>query len=199
MDDILAAVMKDKPFFDTSGGGVTFSGGEPTVCMEFLSELARNFQEKGVHTLIETCGLFDFHGFTETVYPHLDTIYMDIKLMDNEAHRRHCGAGNTVILENFRKLFRLYRDGGKEVLPRIPLIPGITDTESNLAETVRFLKDCGAEQVSLLPYHPLWQDKNKAIGMENPLGRENQMTTFLAREKIDACRALFTKKGIIVI
>lgn len=199
MDDILAAVMKDKPFFDTSGGGVTFSGGEPTACMEFLSELARHLREKGVHTLIETCGLFDFQRFTETVYPYLDTIYMDIKLMDNEAHRRHCGVGNTIILENFRKLFRLYREGGIEILPRIPLIPEITDTKSNLLAALGFLKDCGVEQVSLLPYHPLWQEKNSAIGIENQLGMENHMTKFLAREQIEACRSLFVKQGIAVV
>ena len=199
IEDILSVVMKDKPFFDTSGGGVTFSGGEPTVCMDFLSELARQLREKGIHTLIETCGLFDFQRFMETVYPYIDTIYMDIKLMDDDAHRSFCGVGNAAILENFKKLFRLYREGGKEILPRIPLIPEITDTESNLREAVRFLKDCGAEQVSLLPYHPLWQEKNRAIGIDSQLGGKNHMAKFLSREKIDICRSLFTTKGFTVI
>lgn len=199
VDDILAGVMKDKPFFDTSGGGVTFSGGEPTLSMDFLSELASKIRKQGIHILIETCGLFDFQMFCEKIHPHVDTIYMDIKLMNNQDHLRYCGVENTRILNNFRKLSRLYADSGKELLPRIPLIPGITDTESNLSEAALFLLDCGAERVSLLPYHPLWQEKNRTIGIDAIHENQNNMASFLPQERMEACRSLLIQKGITIV
>ncbi|MFH2066523.1 MAG: glycyl-radical enzyme activating protein [Pseudomonadota bacterium] len=199
VDDILAGVMKDKPFFDTSGGGVTFSGGEPTLYMDFLAELARKIREQGIHVLLETCGLFDFQLFSEKIHPHVDTLYMDIKLMNNQDHLRYCGVENTRILDNFQKLSRLYAGCGKELLPRIPLIPGITDSKSNLSETALFLLDCGAQRVSLLPYHPLWQEKNRTIGIGAIHENQNSMASFLPRERMEACRSIFVQKGITIV
>jgi pyruvate formate lyase activating enzyme len=198
-DDILTILLKDKPFFDTSGGGVTLSGGEPTLAMNFLSDLVKEIKKQDIHILIETCGLFNFDAFTEKIYPYIDTIYMDIKLMDPDAHIRYCGIENTKILKNFRKLSTLYRNGGKELLPRIPLIPNITDIESNLTEIADFLLDCGATKVSLLPYHPLWQEKNKTIGIHESIGNQNSMMEFLPQKRIKACKSIFIDKGISIV
>lgn len=83
INDIVSRVVRDKPFFETSGGGVTLSGGEPALFPEFLSQLLQAFKGQGIHTLIETCCQFSFEAFREKIYPHLDTIYFDIKLMES--------------------------------------------------------------------------------------------------------------------
>tara|TARA_R110001592_G_scaffold52511_10_gene160717 strand:+ start:1389 stop:2120 length:732 start_codon:yes stop_codon:yes gene_type:complete len=130
--EIVQKALKDKPFFDSSGGGVTFSGGEPTLNMAFLSKAAQALKEKGVHVLIETSGQFNFDKFNTLVYPYVDLIYFDIKLMDKALHKKYCGPSNTTILKNFKKLQQLYLTGGVKILPRTPLIPNITDTPENL-------------------------------------------------------------------
>lgn len=84
-DEILAAVTKDKPFFDTSGGGVTLSGGEPIMYMEFVSDLLKALKKEGIHILLETCGHFNFERFEDLIYPYVDTIYYDIKLYNADA------------------------------------------------------------------------------------------------------------------
>ncbi|MFZ5565241.1 MAG: glycyl-radical enzyme activating protein, partial [Thermodesulfobacteriota bacterium] len=132
-DEILEKVLPDKPFFDASGGGVTLSGGEPTLFMDFTAGLLAALRREKIHTLVETCGLFDMGRFMTLLYPLLDTIYFDITISDPAAHKTHCGMANDRILANFKTLFQRARTEGKPVLPRTPLIPGITDTEENIA------------------------------------------------------------------
>lgn len=196
VEDIVGAIIKYKPFFDNSGGGVTLSGGEPTMHPEFLGGLLARLKENGVHTLLETCGLFKWDRFQELIYPHLDMIYMDVKIADPAKHAKYCGVENTLILENFQKLNELYVKGGVEVLPRTPLIPGITDDDGNLRGVIDFLKNCGVKKAQLLPYHPLWQDKNAKIGVHDPLGDAEEMKNFLADERLESAKAMFTNAGI---
>ena len=122
VSEVIDAVIKDKPFFDTSKGGVTLSGGEPTLYMDYLSELLKEFKNKGVHTLLETCGQFDFTKFMKKIYPFADTIYYDIKIFNSDNHKKYCGLSNKTIIENFKKLNTLYKEGKTEILPRVPLI-----------------------------------------------------------------------------
>lgn len=140
VEEVVEEVAKDLPFFRTSGGGVTLSGGEPTLFMEYAGELLARLKEAGVNTLLETCGLFDFEAFERGVLPHLDTVYFDLKLMDPGQHARHCGTGNEVILENFRRLTAATADGAPDVLARLPLVPGITATGANLEAVAEFLR-----------------------------------------------------------
>ncbi|MDD5712750.1 MAG: glycyl-radical enzyme activating protein [Smithellaceae bacterium] len=168
IDQIVALVKKDIPFFNTSGGGVTLSGGEPTFFMEYCGRLLSAFQELGIHTLVETCGLFNCERFLALVYPFTDAIYFDLKLYDSADHRRLCGAGNETILKNFATLQELCAQDGKELLARIPLIPEMTTSEQNLRSLASFLTRCGARKVALLPYHPLWIEKNAKIGRDIP-------------------------------
>jgi pyruvate formate lyase activating enzyme len=140
---IVERVLRDKPFYDVSGGGVTLSGGEPTQHLDYLAQVLRSLKEHGIHCLLETCGHFDFERFVALAYPHLDAIYFDIKVADPEAHRRACGIPNRVILENFCRLVPLARKDGKPLLARVPLVPGITDTEQNLHAIAKFLSEQG--------------------------------------------------------
>ncbi len=198
ISELLEKVLKDKPFFDTSQGGVTFSGGEPTLYMLFLAEAAKALKEKGVHVLIETCGQFHYETFMDLVYPHLDLIYFDIKIMDSRIHKKYCGLPNETILENFKRLYRKFQEGGKEILPRIPLIPDITDTNENLSAIISLFREENVNKTQLMPYHPLWQDKNQKIGMNPPSITGNKMAEWMAGDRIKTCKKLFTDAGILV-
>ncbi len=188
--DILAAILPDRPFFDRSGGGVTLSGGEPTSQMNSAGELARRLKRAGIHVLLETCGLFRLEAFDRVLYPHLDLVYFDIKLMDTGKHERWCGTGNKTILRNFVEIYQRACTGGVAVLPRVPLVPGITDTEENLSAIATFLRDNGVAQVVLMPYNPLWPAKRRRLGMPPPAGWVPP-SHWMTRDRMAACRSHF--------
>ncbi len=197
VDEIVEKVLIDKPFFDTSGGGATLSGGEPTMYMAVTSELLRSLKEHGIHTLIETCGLFDYDEFTEMLLPVLDIIYYDIKLIESEEHRRYCGTPNEQILDNFMRLLEI-TGSATTLLPRTPLIPNITDSESNLKGIAAFLKKNGVTKAALLQYNPLWHEKSEKIGAENPHKANKEMKTWMNRDHFKRCREIFSEAGIEV-
>ena len=201
VDEILQRIVCDKPFFDSSAGGVTLSGGEPTLFMVFAASLAQALKREGIHVLLETCGLFDYDDFMKRLFPHLNAIYYDIKLIDSEAHRRYCGAPNEKILHNFSRLVKTIRGIKKKsvyILPRTPLIPGITDTDENLAGIASFLRRCGIARASLLPYNPLWHKKCVKLGMDNYLSSLPCMQEWMQKEAIERCRNIFLDAGIEV-
>ena len=197
--EILKNVLRDKTFYDISGGGVTLSGGEPTLFMDFVGHLSKALKIEGVHTLLQTCGLFSLEKFDQQIYPYLDLIYFDIKLMDPVAHTHYCGAPNPTILNNFGELAQRARKGGIPILPRIPLVPGITDTEVNLRACATFLQACGAQHVQLLPYHPLWQEKNRLLGIQNHTEQQELMDTWPDCHSLEDSSAFFEPVGIRVL
>jgi pyruvate formate lyase activating enzyme len=194
--DIISVVAKDKPFYKNSGGGVTLSGGEPTLYMDFLSDLLKRLKEDGIHTLIETCGLFEFESFEKKVLPYVDTIYYDIKILDPEIHQQFCGVKNDRILENFSKLNSLSAETNFELLARTPLIPDITATEENLTGIADFLKTQGVSQTRLLAYNPLWHEKNDKIGTQNTFENNQKMTSWIPQEKLEMYHSIYTDMGI---
>lgn len=191
IDDLLAVIEKDIPFFKYSGGGVTLSGGEPTMHMDFISLLLKRTRFLGINTLLETCGLFDLHSFMDKVYPWLNTIYFDIKIFDDTLHKIHCGASNRTILKNLEHIHCACRKDGIELLVRIPLIPGITATEDNLTSIARYLKDLGILDLDILPYNPLWFDKCDKIGKSHQSADDKTAGKWMTSEEIDHCRAIF--------
>ncbi len=197
VEEIVEAVRRDLPFFRTSGGGVTLSGGEPTMYMDFSSRLLKELKKEGIDTLLETCGQFDHARFIKELYPHLDHIYFDLKLHDPGEHRRYCGVSNDRILDNFARLYRAALDGGVPVLPRIPLVPGITARPRNLEALARFLAEHGARRVALMDYNPLWVEKGAKVGTDNPHARDESMRTFMNREEAARCRAAFSSFELV--
>lgn len=191
VQEIVDLVLRDVPFFKTSGGGVTLSGGEPTLRMEYAAELLQALKAHDIHTLVETCGLFPLERFDRMLYPYIDLIFFDLKLMDEEEHRRFCGTSNEQILDNFRALFERARSGATPVLPRVPLIPGITATDHNLRATAAFLRENAVDRLALLAYNPLWVEKNAKIGQENPLAERAEMNRFMDTSEIERCRSHF--------
>ncbi len=185
VDDIVTTLVRDRPFFANSGGGLTLSGGEATLYPEFCNRLLRASKEAGIHTLLETCGSFDFERFERLMLPWLDAVYVDLKLIDPDEHRRYCGRGNETILANILRLWEISQSRVLELLPRIPLVPEVTATSANLKGIADWLKRHGFSRVALLPYNPTWPDKAASLGQ--PL--EFPFTRFMTAEEIAACEA----------
>lgn len=166
-------LMRDADLYESSGGGVTLSGGEPLLQHAFAAAL---LQRLSVHKAIETSGFAPAAVF-DRVIGLVDYVMMDIKLINPELHRRYCGVDNGVILENFRRL----QQSGKPHLVRVPLIPGITDTEQNLAEIATVVGD---SPVELLPYNPMAGAKYPSVGktytnlIPSDVNREIDLTIF---------------------
>ena len=163
-DGLLNEILKDKSFYDSSGGGVTFSGGEPLMQHEFLEEILKLCHENGVHTAIETTG-YAKPETLEKVIEHLDLIFMDLKHMDSEAHRKLTGVSNDRILENLS----LIAEKHDNIIVRIPVIPGLNDSEENIQQTADFVAGRGIKKLELLPYHNLGEVKYGQLGMEYAL------------------------------
>jgi pyruvate formate lyase activating enzyme len=176
LEELLYRVHQDKPFYRSSNGGVTLSGGEPTQQMAFAHRFLKALKRESIHTAIETCGLFNYKHFCSKLLPWLDLIYFDLKLIDDFQSRRFTGCSNGLILENFS---RLIHKAKIPVIPRIPLVPGITDSSSNLSGLANYLSSQGITTCTLLPYNPLWHDKLKRLGKKSAY----QHTRFMTAEE----------------
>jgi pyruvate formate lyase activating enzyme len=172
-DTLVDLLCEDRAFFDNSGGGVTLSGGEPTVFMKYAAEVARRLRQRSIHVLLESCGDFPWDRFETTLLPHVDTVYIDLKIESEEGHRRFTGRGNDRIKSN---IDRLLARRSVEMLVRIPLVPEITATRENLEGIAAWLAARDVESVALMPYNPLWIAKAKALGKSPAYSRETCMT-----------------------
>ena len=163
VQQVLEEIEKDVPFYDTSGGGVTFSGGEPLMQPGFLVPLLEACGERGIHRAVDTSGYAD-PATLMAVAERTDLFLFDIKLMDPDRHRALTGVSNERILSN---LFNLAGTGAKLAV-RIPLIPGINDDEENLERTATFLKGLpnGISSIHILPYHETGLSKYKKLGRD---------------------------------
>ena len=172
------------------------SGGEPAMFINYTADFLKKLKAAGIHTLMETCGLFNFDAFEKKVLPYLDAIYFDIKLFDTEEHRRYCGLPNESVLKNFERLLEAASGNNKVILPRIPLIPGITDTEANICSIALYLKGLGVQRADILSYNPLWFEKCSKIGFDPPFQTDNAMKTWISKERLKRAKEIFLKNGI---
>ena len=159
--ELAELLLRDRHFFEVSGGGVTLSGGEPTLQLAFCGELLALLKRAHIHTALETNGLFAWEEFADACLPHLDLVLFDVKLIDPLRHQRAVGAGNEVILAN---LACLVAQRPQDVVVRVPLIPGWTANAANLGGIAAHLRDLGVRRVSLLPYHPHGLSKAARVG-----------------------------------
>lgn len=157
--ELLAVVLRDAPFHAASGGGVTVSGGEPTMQRDFLAAFLAACNREGVHTALETSG-FSGRAALSRLLPSLDRIYLDLKVISPGEHRRLTGVDNRRILANARWLAR----SGAPVTFRMPLVPGMTMTDRNVEETAAFLTTLGVRDLELCPYHDGWRPKLAWLG-----------------------------------
>ena len=159
-DELAARILKDAAYYRTYNGGVTFSGGEPLLQADFLTEVLQKLPD--VHKAIETSGYSDAETF-ERVLHEMDYFIMDIKLMDDTRHRRYTGVSNKSILQNAEILMKR----GRPHRLRIPLIPGVNDTVENLDAFAGFVSSVNPlTPIELLPYHKTAGAKYEMVGME---------------------------------
>lgn len=157
-------VERDRPFFEASGGGVTFSGGEPLNQADFLTACLQACRERGLHTAVDTCGLAPREVVLE-VAGLADLVLYDLKHVDPEVHRRHTGVDNRLILENLRVL----SPSTTEIWIRVPVIPGVNDDDANLDALGVFLTSLPRRhRIFLLPYHPIAEGKSARLGGSAP-------------------------------
>lgn len=173
VDELLGRAVRLRPFFRHSGGGVTLTGGEVTLQAEFAAELLRGCRAAGLHTAIETCGACSWERLA-LVADATDLVLYDLKLLDSAQHREWCGASNEGILANLARL------AGREVQVRVPLIPGVTDTEANLDAVFGFLAEHGLPRVALLPYNESAGAKYAWLGQAYELTGTRQSPARLA-------------------
>lgn len=177
-------ILKNQRILRTSGGGVTFSGGEPLLYADFITECVPLLG--GLSTALQTSGYADT-GVFERVLSVCDYVLYDLKIMDEEAHRKICGVSNKQILRNYRML----AESGKDFVTRIPLIPGYTDTPDNLSAIASFLRQNGVTYAEVLPYNQL------AGAKYSSLLRPYSLVSHEATEE-ETVRALFAAEGVTV-
>lgn len=163
VDEVMKVVDRDSIFYANSEGGVTFGGGEPTAAGEFLVELLQACVRKGYHTCVDTCGVCKPEVF-RNIIPLTDLFLYDCKHMDPEEHRRLTGMDNALPLANLRQVL----ESGKAVCIRIPLMPGLNDSEDNIRALAEFLRPYGKTDVDILPCHAFGASKYDALLLPRP-------------------------------
>ncbi len=159
-ESLAARVRKDEDIFRDSGGGVTFTGGEPLVQVDFLCEVLDRLD--GIHRAIETCGHASEESF-KRVLDKVDYVLFDVKIVDSALHKKYTGVGNELIKSNLKTLCQ----SGKPFVVRVPLIPGVNDTKENMEATAELLQGAkGLQRVELLRYHKTAGAKYPMVGME---------------------------------
>jgi len=166
VDEVVEDLLKDRVFYETSGGGVTFSGGEPLWQSGFVAQVAKRMKTEGIHTALDTAGDVGWCRFEE-VLPYIDLLLYDIKLFDNDQHRLFTGRDNDLILANAQLL-------AQQNVPmhiRLVMVPGINDSTDEIRARMEFVKELGdcVKQVDILPYHRYGAGKYPRLGLDYPL------------------------------
>lgn len=162
---IVDEASRDRVFYDQTGGGVTFSGGEPLVQAAFVTEAMQSLRTAGIHTALDTCGFARWSDLSAAA-AHADLILYDLKLIDDARHKAATGVSNATILRNLVALSEAHRS----IRIRFPVIPGFNDDDENVHATAAFVASLpGIQQVDLLPYHPTGASKFPRLGLSYPL------------------------------
>jgi pyruvate formate lyase activating enzyme len=158
VEEILKEIEKDVTFYDESGGGVTFSGGEPLIQPDFLEALLEGCKERNIHTALDTCG-YAARKTVDRIKDKVDLFLYDIKSMDDRTHKKYTGVSNKLIIQNFERL----AENGSRISVRFPVIPGVNDDNENVVRTGGFALSHGVKHVCLLPYHRAGIEKYRSL------------------------------------
>lgn len=164
-EEVVAELLKDLPFYESSGGGVTISGGEPLSQPEFALDVLARLKEAGIHTALDTSGYAPWQ-ILEQFIPLVDLFLYDIKGLDTPKHTYYMGVSNQLILENLSKLAPL----AKEIWLRLPIIPGVNDSPAEITQIGELMRNLQLKRVHLLPYHGLAANKYRKLDMPYTLG-----------------------------
>ena len=161
-DEVMQVVLKERPFFDQSGGGVTLTGGEPLAQPDFAVSILKACKTYEIHTAIDTCGFVAPDTLMATI-PYTDLYLYDLKVMDPVKHKLYTGVDNHIVLSNLRRL----GEAGAAINARMPFIPGINTDEDNIKAMGEFLSQtAGITQLNILPYHSAAEDKHSRWSMD---------------------------------
>jgi len=187
--ETLAEIEKDSVFYDESGGGVTFSGGEPLLQPEFLEALLDACRARGIHAVVDTSGIAP-REILLRLAANTDLFYYDVKLVDAEKHRRYIGAPNDLILDNLAALAHT----GAAVMVRFPVIPGVNDGEADVAALGTLLARLKLRQLHLLPYHTIGMEKYRRLNLPYQMNGVNPPS----RERLAQIAAQLEAQGLTV-
>lgn len=163
VSEVYKEIEKDRHYYDFSGGGVTFSGGECLLQPEFLESILQKCKCSGIHIAIETAFNVDFPCISKII-PLVDTLFVDIKHMNAQMHKKFAGVSNERILSNIRQAANLHHN----IIVRVPLIPSVNDNDENLYLTAEFVANCGIGKLELLKYNNLGASKYVQLGATPP-------------------------------
>jgi pyruvate formate lyase activating enzyme len=189
-ESAMKEIRRDAIFFEESGGGVTFSGGEPLMQPEFLEFLLVTSRAEGFHTAVDTCG-YAPSDVLERIAGLTDLFLYDLKVMDSSLHEQYTGVTNDIIHDNLRRL--IY--GGVSVVIRIPMIPGVTDTDQNIEQAADFLQSLShVRRIDLLPYNRLGEDKIGRYGLSRQITTAGEQSS----ERLQQVRNRLRSRGFDV-
>ena len=193
VDEIIQIIEKERIFFEQSGGGVTFSGGEPLLHSELLIKLLEECGKRGIHRIVDTAGNVREETLVE-VAKQTDLFLFDLKMMDSELHKQWTGSDNRLILQNLKKL----AETGAGIIIRIPLIGGVNDTDENIEQTARFISELAGDskEVQLLPYHNIARHKFQKLGIKDKSEKLGEPDKEALTSAIEKFRKYGIKAGI---
>jgi glycyl-radical enzyme activating protein len=165
VEELVEELRPEFSLFRTSGGGVTLTGGEPTLHPEFIARLVKSLRNEGIDVALETCGFFN-PEILRPLLQELQLVLFDIKVFDEAEHRRLCGVENTVIKKNLKSLIEAWkRKDGPLIWPRLPIVPGMTDGHDNIKDWAGFLRGMGISFLTIVPYHAMGVNKSRWLGL----------------------------------
>ena len=190
-EELLQEICKEQIFMEESGGGVTFSGGEPLLQHRFLLEMLKLCKERNIQTAVDTT-VFSGWKIADSIAGIADLLLIDLKLMDEDSHKKYTGVSNRSILENIRKL----SEARRRIRIRIPVIPGINDTSDNIGKSIDFLKELNSpvEAIDLLPYHDIAKHKYDRFRLPNRLAGKPS----ISKEDLSGLQKRFEAAGFTV-
>lgn len=191
VEDLVDEAIRDRVFYDRSGGGVTFSGGEPLSQADFLLACLEALKERGVHTAVDTCGLVDRDALLRAA-ALADLFLFDIKHADEASHAEWAGAPNDRILANLDALARVHG----AIWVRVPVVPGVNDDTANVRRTAALAASLpGVQRVSLLPYHELGENKRERVGVPGATFATNPPQSDRMRD----IASIFEEAGLLTV
>ncbi len=193
VDECMDVIRRDRGYYEKSGGGVTVSGGDPTVQIDFVKALFEKCKAEGFHTCMESTYHASWDQITK-VLPFTDLIISDIKTMDTDIHKRYTGAGNELILENLRKL----AEAEKEMILRIPVIPNVNDNMENMERTADYILNNLRGKVrtlQLLSFMRLGEEKYASLGIDYKF-KTIEMDRKKFQDKVSGFADYFNSRGI---
>lgn len=187
VDELFSVIQRDRQYWGIEGG-VTLSGGEPLLQIDFVTELLEKCYHSYIHTAIETCGHVPWNYFKKTI-GYLDWIFFDLKHLDPGKHLKETGQSNAKIIDNIKNLNKTYK--GKLVF-RFPLVPGFNSSKENIEATADLISETKWKEINILPLHHLGREKYELLGKEYEGKKYIQPTA----KEIEEVKFLFEKRGI---